>query len=217
MVIKEDACIAMLPSNLSFEESAPLTEGAHYALCDLRAANIKEGQTVLINGATGAIGSAAVQLAKYFGAKVTAVCATPHIELVKSLGADIVLDYTKENFTKQKYRYDLVFDAVGKSSFWNCKSLLKKKGVYISTELGAWYENPFLALLTPLFGMKKVLFPIPSISKADVDFLKELAEKGDFKPLIDRTYSLEQIVDAYEYVESGQKIGNVVIQVAPSF
>ena len=214
MVLNEASCIALLPSNFNFEESAPLTEGAHYALCDLRSAKIKKGQTVLINGATGAIGSAAVQLAKYFGAKVTAVCATPHVELVKSLGADIVIDYTKENFTKQKYRYDLVFDAVGKSSFWKCKSLLKKRGVYISTELGHWYENPFLALLTPLFRMKKVLFPIPTINKADVEFLKELAEKGHFKPVIDRTYPLEQIVEAYVYVESGQKIGNVVIEIS---
>lgn len=211
MVINEDACIASLPSNLNFAESAPLTEGAHYALCDLRAAKIKKGQTVLINGATGAIGSAAVQLAKYFGANVTAVCATPHVELLKSLGADMVIDYTKENFTKQKYKYDLVFDAVGKSSFWKCKSLLKRKGIYISTELGPRFENPFLALLTPLFGGKKLLFPIPRISKADVEFLKTLAEEGHFKPLIDRTYPLEEIVEAYKYVESGQKKGNVVI------
>ena len=214
MVIHEDACMATIPSNLSFEESAPLTEGGHYALCDLRAAKIAKGQKVLINGATGAIGSAAVQLAKYFGAHVTAVCATPHLELVKSLGADLVIDYTKENFTKQKYRYDLVFDAVGKSSFGKCKSLLNKKGIYISTELGPRYENPFLALFTPWLGGKKVLFPVPTISKADVEFLKQLAEQGHFKPLIDRIYPLEEIVQAYQYVESGQKIGNVVIQLS---
>jgi NADPH:quinone reductase-like Zn-dependent oxidoreductase len=212
MVVNEDACIATMPTNLNFIESAPLTEGAHYALCDLKAAKIRKGQTVLVNGATGAIGSAAVQLAKYFGAKVTAVCATPHVELVKSLGADLVIDYTKENFTKQKYRYDLVFDAVGKSTFWKCKSLLKRKGIYISTELGPWGQNPFLALLTPLFCRKKLLFPIPTISKADVEFLKNLADEGHFKPLIDRTFPLEEIVEAYQYVESGQKIGNVVIK-----
>ena len=214
LVINEDACVAKMPINLNFIESAPLTEGAHYALCNLKAAKIKNGQTVLINGATGAIGSAAVQLAKYFGAKVTAVCATEQLELVKSLGADIVIDYTKEKFTRQKYRYDLVFDAVGKSTFWKCISLLKKRGIYISTELGPWGQNPFLALLTPIFWRKKLLFPIPRINKDDVEFLKELAEKGYFKPVIDRTYSLEQIVEAYVYVESGQKIGNVVIEIS---
>ena len=214
LVINEDACVAKMPINLNFIESAPLTEGAHYALCNLKAAKIKNGQTVLINGATGAIGSAAVQLAKYFGAKVTAVCATEQLELVKSLGADIVIDFTKEKFTRQKYKYDLVFDAVGKSTFWKCISLLKKRGIYISTELGPWGQNPFLALLTPIFWRKKLLFPIPRINKDDVEFLKELAEKGYFKPVIDRTYSLEQIVEAYVYVESGQKIGNVVIEIS---
>lgn len=214
MVINEAACVSKMPANLNFIESAPLTEGAHYALCDLRAAKIKKGQTVLINGATGAIGSAAVQLAKYFGAKVTAVCATEHVELVKSLGADIVIEYTKEKFTSQKYKYDLVFDAVGKSTFWKCISLLKRRGIYISTELGPWGQNPFLALLTPLFFGKKLLFPIPTISKEDVEFLKELSEKGYFKPVIDRTYPLEQIVEAYVYVESGQKIGNIVIEIS---
>ena len=214
LVINEDACIAKMPTNFNFIESAPLTEGVHYALCDLKAAKLKKGQTVLINGATGAIGSAAVQLAKYYGANVTAVCATEQVELVKSLGADIVLDYTKLNFTKQKYKYDLVFDAVGKSTFWKCISLLKRRGIYISTELGPWGQNPFLALLTPIFWRKKLLFPIPTINKADVEFLKELAEKGHFKPVIDRTYPLEKIVEAYVYVESGQKIGNVVIDLS---
>ena len=211
MTVAENEAITTMPSNLAYEEAAPITEGAHYALCDIRAAKIKEGQDVLIYGATGAIGSAAVQLAKHFGAKVTAVCNTKNVELVKSLGADLVIDYTKQDFTKTHQTFDFVFDAVGKSSFGKCKPLLNKKGIYISTEPGKNSENIFLALTTPMFSKKKVLFPIPSIRKEDVIFLKELVETGKYKPVIDRQYRLEQIVEAYKYVESGQKTGNVVI------
>jgi len=211
MTMAEKEAITTMPSNLAYEEAAPITEGAHYALCDIRAAKIKEGQNVLIYGATGAIGSAAVQLVKHFGAKVTAVCNTKNVELVKSLGADLVIDYTKQDFTKTHQTFDFVFDAVGKSSFGKCKPLLNKKGIYISTEPGKNSENIFLALTTPMFSNKKVLFPIPSIRKEDVIFLKELVETGKYKPVIDRQYRLEQIVEAYKYVESGQKTGNVVI------
>ncbi len=211
MTMAENESITTMPADFTYEEAAPLTEGGHYALCDIRAAKIKKGQSILINGATGAIGSAAVQLIKNLGAEVTAVCNTAHIELVKSLGADEVIDYSKQDFTKLHKTFDLVFDAVGKSSFGKCKSLLKQKGIYISTELGYMSQNPFLALLTPLFGGKKLLFPIPSITKVDVIYLKEMAEAGKYKPVIDRRYRLQQIVDAYKYVETGQKIGNVVI------
>ena len=213
MVMAEDGPITTMPANLTFEEAAPITEGGHYALCDIRAANVRSGQKVLINGATGAIGSAAVQLCKYFGAEVTAVCNTQNMELVKSLGANEVIDYTKQDFTKFNKTFDLVFDAVGKSSFGKCKPLLNKGGIYISTELGYMGQNPLLALITPLLSGKKLLFPIPTISKADVVFLKELLEAGQFKPVIDRRYSLEQIVEATRYVEKGHKIGNVVIKV----
>ncbi len=212
--MKEDAPIALMPSNISYEEAAPLTEGAHYALCDLRAAKIKSGQQILINGATGAIGSAAVQLAKYFGATVTAVCDTDHVDLIQSLSADMVIDYKKGDFTQLKQSFDFIFDAVGKSTFGKCKPLLTKKGIYISTELGPMSQNPFLALITPLFGGKKLLFPIPTISQADVVFLKELAEAGHLKPVIDRTYTFNEIADAYRYVLTGQKTGNVVIRIA---
>lgn len=211
MIMAENGAMTTIPESLSYEEAAPLTEGGHYALCDIRAARIGKGQNVLINGATGAIGSAAVQLVKYFGASVTAVCGTKHLELVKSLGADEVIDYTQQDFTQLDQQFDVVFDAVGKSSFGKCKPLLKKKGIYISTELGYMSQNPFLALITPLLGGKKVLFPIPLIRKEDVLFLKELAVAGKYKPVIDRHYPLEQIVDAHKYVETGQKIGNVVI------
>lgn len=213
MVMEEHSSITTMPGNLSYHEAAPITEGAHYALCDIRAAKVKSGQKVLINGATGAIGSAAVQIVKYLGAEVTAVCDTKNVALVRSLGADVVIDYTKEDFTKIDQTFNLVFDAVGKSSFGKCKPLLKKGGVYISTELGYMSQNPFLALLTPLFGGKKVLFPIPTINKQDVIFLKELVEAGRYKPVIDRSYPLEQIVEAYRYVETGQKTGNVVIHI----
>jgi NADPH:quinone reductase-like Zn-dependent oxidoreductase len=203
-----------IPDGLTFEEAACITEGGHYALCDIRAAKVKAGQNVMIYGATGAIGSAAVQLAKYFGASVTAVCNTKNVDLVKSLGADVVIDYTKENFTQTRQTFDFVFDAVGKTSFGKCKPILGKNGIYISTELGKNGENVFLALTTPVFGGKKVLFPIPTISREDVEFLKELVINGYFKPVIDRSYRLDEIVEATKYVETRQKTGNVVIIVS---
>ncbi|KAF0130635.1 MAG: alcohol dehydrogenase [Bacteroidetes bacterium] len=209
--IPSKGAIALMPENLSFREAAALTEGAHYALCDIRAAKVKKGQEVLVNGATGAIGSAAVQLLKHEGAIVTAVCGTDNVELVKSLGADKVIDFLKSDFTKTDDRFDFVFDAVGKSSYGACKNILKKHGIYISTELGKNAENIYLALITPLVSKKRLLFPLPYVSRDDVYFLKELAEKRVFKPVIDREYSLNQIVDAYKYVETGQKIGNVLI------
>ena len=213
MVMAENGPITTMPESITYVEAAPITEGGHYALCDIRAAGIKSGQNILINGATGAIGSAAVQIVKSLGASVTAVCGTENVALVKSLGADVVIDYTKEDFTRIDQRFDVVFDAVGKSSFGKCKPLLRKRGIYISTELGYLSQNPFLALITPLLGGKKVLFPIPSINKADVTYLKELVVAGKYKPVIDRYYPLEQIVDAYRYVETGRKTGNVVINV----
>lgn len=213
MVMAEDAPIATMPANTTYEEAAPILEGGHYALCDIQAAKVVKGQQVLVNGASGGIGSAAVQLCKYFGAEVTAVCATKNIELLKSLGAVKVVDFTKEDFTKLDQTFDFIFDAVGKSSFGKCKPLLKKKGIYISTELGYMGQNPFLALITPLLGGKKLLFPIPTISKEDVIFLKELVESGQYKPVIDRTYTLDQIIEATRYVETGQKTGNVVIRI----
>lgn len=211
MIMDEKGPMALIPEGLTYEDAAPITEGSHYALCDLRAAKLKAGDKILINGATGAIGSAAVQLAKYFGAEVTAVCATQHLNLVKALGADTVIDYTKEDFTKLNEKFDIIFDAVGKSSFAKCLPLLHKKGIYMSTELGYMAQNPFLALITPLLGGKKLLFPIPSINREDVQFLKMLVETKKFKPLIDRSFPLEQIVEAYHYVEKGFKTGNVLI------
>jgi len=211
LVIAESDAISTIPEGVTFDVAATISEGAHYALCNLRAAKIAPGQSYLINSATGAIGSSALQLVKYFGGEVVATCDTKNIDLVKSLGADEVIDYTKEDFIKINQKFDVVFDAVGKSSFGKCKPLLKEKGIYMSTELGYMSQNPFLALITPLMGGKKVLFPIPTTNKADIVFLGELVATGKFKPVIDRSYPIEQIVDAYRYVESGQKTGNVIL------
>lgn len=216
LTITETDAIATIPNNLSFEEAAAMTEGSHYALVNIRAAKVEAGQNVLVYGATGAIGTAAVQLLKHFGTKITAVSNMKNIELVKALGAETVIDYQNQDFTKTKDKFDLIFDAVGKSSYGECKPLLTEKGIYVSTELGKNGENIFYALTTPLFGGgKRLLFPIPTISSKDVEFLKELAEKGDFKPVIDNTYTMDQIVEAYQYVESGQKTGNVVLKIFP--
>jgi NADPH:quinone reductase-like Zn-dependent oxidoreductase len=213
LTIVETDAVTTMPEGLSFEEAAALTEGSHYALVNIRAAKVERGQHVLVYGATGAIGSAAVQLLKHFGAIITAVCNTKNVALVKALGADTVIDYQTQDFTKTANKFEFIFDAVGKSSFEQCKPLLTDKGIYVSTELGKNGENILLALTTPLWGGKKLLFPIPTISKADVLFLKELYQNGEFKPVIDRKYKLEEIVEAYKYVETGQKTGNVVLQI----
>jgi len=213
LTIAETDAIATMPDGLSFEEAAALTEGSHYAWVDIKAAKVEPGQHVLVYGATGAIGSAAVQLLKHVGAKVTAVCNTKNVNLVKALGADTVIDYQTEDFTKTENKFEFIFDAVGKSSFGQCKPLLTDKGIYISTEFGKNGENILFALTTPLWGGKRLLFPIPSITKDDLLFLKELVQQGKFKPVIDRFYKLDQIVDAYKYVESGQKTGNVLLKI----
>jgi NADPH:quinone reductase-like Zn-dependent oxidoreductase len=214
LTIREDASVATMPASSTFEESAASTEGSHYALANIRAAKITSGQNVLVNGGTGAIGSAAVQLLKSLGAHVTAVCSTEHVALVEGLGADRVIDYRATDFTTDDQTYDVVFDAAGKSSFARCKRLLKPRGIYLSTELGPFPQNPILALFTPLLGGKKVVFPIPKHDQELVEHLKGLVESGAFRPVIDRRYPLDEIVEAYRYVETGQKIGNVVIAVA---
>ena len=213
MTMPQEGSFTTMPANTDYEEATPNTEGAHYALSNIRAANIRSGQRVLIYGATGAIGSAAVQLVKYLEAYVTAVCSTKDVELVKSLGADKVIDYTKEDFTKDDQVYDVVFDAVGKSSFHRCKPLLKPGGIYLSTDLGYMAQNPILALMTRIVGDKKLMLPIPKYSKEDIVFFRDLVEAGKLKAIIDRRYPLEQIPAAFRYVETGQKTGNVVITV----
>ena len=213
MTIPEDGVLATMPANVTYEQAAPSTEGSHYALSFIRRAKIRSGQHVLVNGATGAIGSAAVQLLKSLGADVTATCDAENMELVRGLGADRVIDHTAEDFTKDDQTYDVVLDAVGKSSFGRCKRLLKPGGIYLSSELGPLSQNPILALFTPLLGGKKVMFPIPKQDQEMVRYFGKLIDSGAFIPLIDRRYPLDQIVEAYRYVETGQKIGNVVISI----
>lgn len=213
LIAKETGALALIPEGFSFEMAAPLTEGAHYALGIIRSTKVKKGDHVLVYGATGAIGSAAVQLLKAMEIKVTAVCNSRNLELVKSLGANEVIDYQTNDFTKTTSRFEAVLDCVGKSSFHQCKPLLKSKGSYVSTELGKNGENIWLALITPLFRGKKVLFPIPETKKEDILFLKELAENQKFRPVIDRVAPFEEIVEAHRYVEKGQKTGNVVVRI----
>jgi NADPH:quinone reductase-like Zn-dependent oxidoreductase len=211
MVFPEDGAMTKIPDNISYEQAAASLEGAHYAYNFINKVNLKAEHKILINGATGGIGSALLQFLKYYNIYVTAVCDTKNLELIKSLGADRIYDYTKEDFTNDDEKYDFVFDAVGKSTFAKCKPLLKKGGVYISSELGPMVQNPFLALTTKVIGDKKVIFPIPSDIKRSILFIKDLLEKEKFKPVIDRKYPLENIGEAYSYVASGQKTGNVII------
>ncbi|MFC1608506.1 NAD(P)-dependent alcohol dehydrogenase, partial [Candidatus Latescibacterota bacterium] len=209
--LSEDEMIAMKPANMTHEEAAAVPVGGLTALHFLRKADIQSGQKVLIYGASGSVGTFAVQLAKYYGAEVTGVCSTTNIEMVKSLGADKVIDYTKEDFTKRGHNYDIIFDAVSKTSFSRCKSSLKQRGRYLTTD---W---PLLqALWTSKVGTKKVIIGIASQNPEDLTFLIELIEKGELKTVIDRTYPLEQTAEAHRYVEKGHKKGNVVITVEHS-
>lgn len=209
--ISEDEGVAKIPEDLSYEEAAPSTEGAHYAINFINKVELEKGQKAIVNGATGAIGSAAVQLLKYYGVEVNATCNTKNIELVKSLGASKVIDYTKEDFTRIDDKYDYVFDTVGKSSFNKCRSLLLPGGVYISSDLGLYSQNLFLPLITKITGSRKVKFPVPRDIRGSVNLIKKLTEEGRFKAVIDRIYPFEEIIEAYKYVETGEKTGNVVI------
>jgi len=218
--LPETGSITTKPANMSYKEAAAVCDGLMLAITYIRKIDFTNERKILINGASGSIGSACVQLAKYYGAEITAVCDTRNLETVKLLGADDLIDYTKEDFTKNGKLYDVVIDAVGKSSFFRCKKILKPGGVYFSTELGFLAQNVFLALLTPIFSIlpgrqtgKKVMFPIPKNSKEDIIFFKELIEAGKYKAVIDRSYTLEKIVEATKYVETGKKAGNVVITV----
>jgi NADPH:quinone reductase-like Zn-dependent oxidoreductase len=212
MCMRESARIAHMPAGISFEEAAPVCDGALNALWCLRVGDLRKGQTILIYGASGAIGTAGVQLARYFGADVTAVCSTKNLELVRSLGAGRVIDYTQEDFTKNGQTYDVIFDAVGKHSFKRCRASLKRGGVYLATD---GFRNLILALWTSRFGDKKVMFQLPPrYAKKDVLFLKELIEAGRYRAVIDRSYPLEDVVDAARYVETEQKTGNVVLTVS---
>jgi len=212
LCMPEDGCVAIKPANMTYEEAAAVPYGALMALTILRKVNIQSGQKVLINGASGGIGSAAVQLAKsHFGAEVTGVCSTPRLELVKSLGADKVIDYTKEDFTTSGETYDLIFDILGKSSFSRCKSSLKQNGRYLLASFKM--RQLFQMLWTKIIGSKKVICALATDKTEDLIFIKELVEAGKIKTVIDRCYPLEQIAEAHSYVEKGLKKGHVVITV----
>ena len=204
--------LALKPTNMTFEEAAAVPQAATTALQGLRdKEQIQPGQKILINGASGGIGTFAVQIAKSFGAEVTGVCSTTNLELVKSLGADKVIDYTQEDFTKSGQTYDVIFDPVNKSSFSRCKSSLKQRGVYLAT-------YPSLAIIlqmlwTSMIGSKKAIFAVGPEKAEDLIFLKELIEAGKIKSVIDRRYPLEQTAEAHRYVDKGHKKGNVVITV----
>jgi len=207
--------VAMKPSNMSYEEAAAVPFGAITALQFLRKGNIQSGQKVLINGASGGVGTFAVQLAKYFGAEVTGVCSTTNLELVQSLGADKVIDYNQEDFTKSGETYDIIFDAVAKKSFSRCKGSLNQKGVYLSTVLS--FPLILQMLWTSKIGSKKAIFMMAPYRAEDLIFLKELIEAGKVKSVIDRCYPLEQITEAYRYAEEGHARGKVVITVGESY
>lgn len=212
LCLPEAKPVIIKPVNVTYEEAVGVCDGATTALTFLRdVAKLQPGQKVLINGAAGAVGVYAVQLARYFGAHVTGVCSTTKVEMVKSLGADQVIDYTKEDFTKSGQTYDIIFDAVGKSSFSRCKGVLTQKGIYISTAPSL--AIVFQMLWTSKIGSKKAMFTTAGLrqSKENLLFLKELVEAGRLKAVIDRCYPLEQVAEAHRYVEKGHKKGNVVI------
>lgn len=213
----EDGVLATKPANITYEEAAPVCDGPLTALNFLRdVSHVQGGQRVLINGASGSVGTSAVQLAKFLGAEVTGVCSTTNVEMVKSLGADKVIDYTKDDFTKNGETYDVIFDTVGKSSFSRCKDALTPNGVYLSPVLGL----PLLLqmLWTSKIGSKKAKFSATGLRPVSelrmlLKELRELIEAGKIKSVIDRRYPLEQTAEAHRYVEKGHKKGNVVIMI----
>ncbi len=204
--VRESAAVAHMPSAMTFDEAAAVSDGACIALSCLKDAGLREGRSIVVYGASGSVGTAAVQVARHWGAHVTAVCNTKNVELVRSLGADEVIDYLQEDFTKNGKTYDVVFDAVGKHSFRRCRNSLAPGGLFVETDLGFMWHAPLLALLS-----KHVKMGIAKYRKEDVVFLKELVEAGEYRAVIDRRYPLEEVVEATKYVETGQKTGNVVL------
>lgn len=202
--------VTRAPANASHQESVACLEGAFYALSAVQKMKPQRGQKAMVIGATGAIGSSAVQFLKYFGVEVTAVCRKENSALVKTLGAKKVIDYKSEDFTADEERYDLVFDAVGKYSFAHCRRLLRDKAIFTSS---AGLENIFLALITSLSAGKRVIFPVPENLMSNLSFIRDLVESGNFRPVIDKKYTLDQIAEAYRYVGSGEKIGSVIISI----
>lgn len=216
LCLGESRPVATMPAGLGFEEAAAACDGAILALAYLRATGVGPGTRLLVYGASGSIGTAAVQLAKHLGAHVTAVSLAPGVETVRALGPDQVVDASARDFTEQAEAYDVVFDAVGKLSLGRCRRALAPGGIYASTDLGPWQQNPALALWTRFAGRHRVCFPLPRYTQDDVRLLADLLAAGEYRPVIDRTYPLDEIAEATRFVESQQKIGNVVVAVATS-
>jgi NADPH:quinone reductase-like Zn-dependent oxidoreductase len=207
--VRESSAVAHMPAGLSFEEAAAVSDGAILALNGMSVVTVGPATKLLVYGASGSIGTADVQLAKHFGAHVTAVCDTKHVELVRSLGADEVIDYTEEDFRKNGVQYDVICDAVGKHRFTRCKGSLKPGGAYLPTD---GFGNFAMALWTRWFGDKKVKVKLPPrYERTHVLLAKQLIEEGEYRAVVDRTYPLEDVVEATRYVETGQKTGNVVL------
>jgi len=211
--VKESSPLARMPDGLRFEEGAAIFDGAFQGLAALRRGNVGEGTRLLVYGASGSCGTAAVQLGRHLAAHVTAVCNTKNVELVRSLGADEVIDYTKDDFAKNGETYDVILDAVGKQSFLHSRGSLRQGGVYVATDR---MINVALLLWTRWFGKRKVVFGMPRLTQENVLFVKELVETGRYRAVVDRTYPLEDVVEAARYVESWQKTGNVVLTVDAS-
>ena len=213
--VRESGPIAHMPAAMTFEEAAAVPDGACTALSCLRSAGPLKGRRIVVYGASGSIGTSAVQWARHLGAHVTAVCNTKNVELVRSLGADAVIDYLREDFTKNGQTYDVIFDAVGKHSFRRCRRSLRPRGIFIETDGGFLWHALALAVLTKWIGDKRVKLGLARYEKDDVLLLKELIEAGEYRAVIDRRYPLEDVVEATKYVETGQKTGNVVLTVTP--
>jgi NADPH:quinone reductase-like Zn-dependent oxidoreductase len=214
LVVPAAGPVATVPAGLSSAEVASSTEGAHYALSSIEAVDLRAGDEVLVYGATGAIGTAAVQLLVHRGATVTAVCDPRGTDVVASLGADVVVDRSRQDFTRTSARFDAILDAVGQTTFGRCRHLLKPGAPYLSTDLGPGWQNLALIPLTRWIGDHRVLIPFPTDVRRHVLEVRELLATGAFRPVVDRTYPFEDIVDAYRYVQSRRKLGTVVVTVA---
>ncbi len=214
LTIAQDATITKIPDGITYTQAAASAEGAHYAINFMKRVRYEPGQRVFVYGATGAIGSAAVQLLKARGSEVVAACHADHLELVEKLGADSVIDYTTTDLATYAERFDLVFDAVGKSTFATCKPLLTEHGRYVSSELGPHAQNVYLPITTRLRPGPRVDFPIPTGSKESILQMSELLAASKFNPLVDRHFPLDDVRRAYEYVMTGKKLGNVILDIA---
>jgi len=213
LTVREGGAVAHKPADISWVEAAGVCDGVSLARPCLDAAGLQAGQRILVYGASGSVGTAGVQLARQIGAKVTAVCSTRNVDLVRSLRPDEVIDYTVEDFTTGGSRFDVVFDAVGQHSFRRSRPALKPKGTYVDTDLGYLFHLPLLVLATRFTGGQKAKVGLARFTQDDVRYLKDLLEAGAYRPVIDRTYPLDEVVEATRYVETGRKVGNVVLTV----